>query len=212
MVDSRSCAFRVGNRRFSADKESMRQVVFGIILAAGVALIGLIYGPLLFQESVQWQRSQAPVAKATEMPPIDRQFGIVIPKIAANSRVIDEVDAFDPEKYQEALVDGVAHAKGSALPGQPGNVFLFAHSSVNFFEAAKYNSVFYLLHWLKPGDEIMLYYQDKPYVYRVEKVEQIGAQELEYIFGYQPESKLVLMTCWPPGTDWKRLVVTAGLW
>jgi sortase A len=182
----------------------------------GVVVIGLTYGPLILQEFNQFFRSKTPIPEVyltkdtfdeKGVVPIDTDFGIVIPKIGANSSVIADVDPNNPVEYQQALTQGVAHAKGSVLPGKLGTVFLFAHSSVNFLEAGRYNSIFYLLHWLKPTDDVDIFYQNEHYRYRVTEVTYADPSEVEYLYQYQPEERLVLMTCWPPGTTMKRLIV-----
>lgn len=188
----------------------MRRLLSYSLVLTGLLVFGLTYGPLLTQEFKQYQRSMTPVS-TTDIRPVNDDFGIVIPKIGANSLVVAEVDPLNANEYQQALSTGVAHAKGSVKPGEQGSVFLFAHSSVNFFEAAKYNSVFYLLHWLKPGDEIWLFYQQKKYIYRVDKLERVRPDRVDYLYQFQPLEKLVLMTCWPPGTSLQRMMVTAML-
>ncbi|OGI22164.1 MAG: hypothetical protein A2808_04035 [Candidatus Moranbacteria bacterium RIFCSPHIGHO2_01_FULL_55_24] len=141
--------------------------------------------------------------------PVDEDFGIVIPKIRANAKVVADVDWQDSARYQRALQEGVAHAKGTAKPGESGNIFLFSHSGVDFYEAARYNAVFYLMNKLSAGDEIELFYQGVRYGYRVKEVKIVGAEETGYITGPGRGKTLTLMTCWPAGTTLKRLVVIA---
>jgi LPXTG-site transpeptidase (sortase) family protein len=146
--------------------------------------------------------------------PVDKEFGIIIPKIGANAKVIADVDPFDPGVYQVALTQGVAHARDSAYPGEEGNTFLFAHSSDNFYNANRYNSVFYLLKKLETGDVFYLVYSGEIYKYKVTETKLIEAEEVEYLTksymrgGYKTA---VLMTCWPPGTTLKRWIVIGEL-
>lgn len=143
--------------------------------------------------------------------PIDTNFGIVIPKIEANARVIPFVDPNNERAYQVALTKGVAHAKGSSLPGQAGNVFIFAHSAGNFYDANRYNAIFYLLTKMEKGDKVDLFYKEKKYVYTVTDKKLVSANDVSYIYGNQSQKTLTLMTCWPPGTTWKRLLVIGHL-
>ncbi|KXK08751.1 MAG: hypothetical protein UZ21_OP11001000302 [Microgenomates bacterium OLB22] len=55
--------------------------------------------------------------------PVDTDFGIVIPKINANARIVADVDPAQKKVYLDALEHGVAHAKGTALPGENGHIF-----------------------------------------------------------------------------------------
>jgi len=141
--------------------------------------------------------------------PADEDFGIVIPKIAANSKVIADVDWQNSREYQRALTKGVAHAEGTALPGENGNVFIFAHSGVDFYEAARYNAVFYLTDKLEKGDEIYIFYKKKKFVYKVTEKKIARPEEISYLEGDASRKTLTLMTCWPPGTTLKRMVVVA---
>ena len=141
--------------------------------------------------------------------PVDEEFGIVIPKIFANAKVIPEVDSQNSDIYQRALTKGVAHAKGTAFPDENGNTFIFAHSSADFFEASRYNAVFYLLSKLEMGDEIYLFYRGIKYQYRVTEKKNVSSEGASYLEKNTPEKILTLMTCWPPGTTLKRLIVIA---
>ncbi|HET7713071.1 MAG TPA: sortase, partial [Patescibacteria group bacterium] len=85
-----------------------------------------------------------------ETIPRDQNFGIKIPKIGADSKIFANVDPFDKEEYENYLKQGVAHAAGSSLPEELGNVFLFAHSTATLWESREYNAVFYLLNKLDP--------------------------------------------------------------
>ena len=42
--------------------------------------------------------------------PVDTMFGIVIPKIRANAKIIENVDPYKSAEYQKALTLGVARA------------------------------------------------------------------------------------------------------
>jgi sortase A len=147
----------------------------------------------------------------TKIIAVDKNFSIVIPKIGANTKVIKNVDPYNSNVYQQALSKGVAHAKGSALPNADGNTFLFAHSSDNFINANRYNSVFYLLYKLKVDDSIYLAYKGKVLEYSVLSMQYVNPENIEYLSPTYGSNTLTLMTCWPPGTTLKRLVVIAKL-
>ncbi len=143
------------------------------------------------------------------LTPVDADFGIVIPKIAANSKVIANVNAADYQTYMEALKIGVAHALGTSLPGEGGNIYLFAHSTDNIWNVGRYNAIFYLLKELEKGDEINLFYQGVRYIYFVESKEIVEPSAIDFLLKPSFEEKLTLQTCWPPGTTLKRLIVIA---
>lgn len=143
--------------------------------------------------------------------PMSRDFGIVIPRIGANAKVIPDVDAGDEGEYMEALRNGVAHAKGTVYPGQIGNSVLFAHSVGNFWEVNQWNAVFYLLRELEPGDKINVFYKGERYNYEVYDKIIVDPDQVEYLSPKADFAKLTLQTCWPPGTTLKRLLVFGKL-
>lgn len=147
--------------------------------------------------------------KVEVMVPIDTQFGIVIPKIAANSKVIANVDTGDSQSYLEALKGGVAHAAGSAFPGEGGHVYLFAHSTDNIWNVGTYNAVFYLLYKLEVGDEVDIFYQGQRFTYKVTGKEIIDPEQVDYLTRKTDREFITLQTCWPPGTTLKRQLVFA---
>ena len=141
----------------------------------------------------------------------DPYLSVVIPKIGANAKIIKDVNPFDSKEYQKALTEGVAHARGTALPGQVGNVFLFAHSSDNFMNANRYNAVFYLLNKMEKGDKIYLIFNRRKFVYTVTETKIVPAEEISYMDPESETAKVTLMTCWPAGTTFRRLVVVAEI-
>jgi len=143
--------------------------------------------------------------------PINQQFGIVIQKINATAAIVPNVDPYDSTTYQKALTKGVAHAKGSVFPGRVGNMFLFSHSSVNFYEALRFNSVFYLLNKLKSGDTIDIYFESDKFTYVVFESKLVEPTDVSYLTEKTNDKLVTLMTCWPPGTTFKRLIVRGRL-
>jgi sortase A len=138
----------------------------------------------------------------------DPYFWIRIPRIDASSKVVPNVDPGSRAIYLDALTQGVAHAAGTNFPGGGETIYLFSHSTDSPVNISRYNAVFYLLRELQPSDEIEIYYLGRKHLYQVTHQEILDAKDLKY---FQPGEKeqLVLQTCWPPGTTWKRLVVVA---
>ncbi len=180
--------------------------VAGLTCLAGITILLLTFGPLATQE-LRYTAHAVP----KEIVPIDKNFGIVIPRLGANARIIANVDPYDSKAYQYALTKGVAHARGTSVPGAMGNIFLFAHSSENFYDALRYNSVFYLLPKLTAGDKILLYYHGVKFTYTVTGKKFVSSKDVSYLQGESLKSTLTLMTCWPPGTTNQRLLVFASL-
>lgn len=147
----------------------------------------------------------------TIIMPISTEFGMVIPKIFANVAVTENVNPEEKAVYQQVLkqAGGVAHAAGTAVPGEPGTVYIFGHSTDATINVERFNAVFYLLRKLEAGDEIIVYYQNKPYRYIVSEKKVVNPTDISDIINIENEERLVLQTCWPPGTTWKRLLIIA---
>lgn len=140
---------------------------------------------------------------------LDNDFGLYIPNIGANAKVVKNVDPYNEDEYTNALYSGIAHAKGTSTPDKEGNVFLFAHSAVNFYEKRKYNIYFYLLGELKKDDPIYISYEGKIYTYKVLETKKVEPSEVKYLGTYSDTDTVTIMTCWPAGMNYKRIIVTA---
>jgi LPXTG-site transpeptidase (sortase) family protein len=142
--------------------------------------------------------------------PPDPSFSILIPKIGASSRVFPNVDPENKDAYLSVLKNGVAHAKGSVFPGLPGNTYLFAHSADNWWDVGHYNAVFYTLNNLSENDEIVVFFENQRYNYKVTQKVISSPENTTYLTSQQDgPHRLVLQTCWPPGTTWQRLYILA---
>lgn len=142
--------------------------------------------------------------------PIDPVFNILIPKIGANARVFPNVNPSDPDIFLPILQKGVAHAAGTFFPGQLGNIYLFAHSTDNFWDVGRYNAIFYLLKDLKKDDDIVIFSRNVRHNYKVTYTQIMSSSNVSYIARAQTGKELlILQTCWPPGTTWQRLLVFA---
>lgn len=144
--------------------------------------------------------------------PFDPSFSIVIPKIGASSFVTPNIDSSNQDEFLPILQTGVAHAKGTVFPGMNGNIYLFAHSADNFWDAGRYNAIFYLLKDMHVGDDIVIFFEGKRFNYKITEGRIVDAEDVSFLVGSQDKNakqKLILQTCWPPGTTWKRLIVFA---
>ncbi len=205
--------------------------LYGVAVTFGPALIAeLTYridqarGVHFIVQNVQPKSAKSPVSKSSSsgfglllggekeqiLIPKDPEFSIVIPKIGASAKIFPNIDPNNPNIFLPVLQQGVAHAKGTVLPGMTGDIYLFAHSTDNWWNVGRYNAVFYLLKDLKAGDDIVLFYQNLRYNYVVSSSEIGDASDVSYLVNsHGSEQKLILQTCWPPGTTWKRLFVIA---
>lgn len=143
--------------------------------------------------------------------PVSTDFGIVIEKINANAKVIANVDPGNEAEYVKALTQGVAQASGSTEPGQPGNLYLFSHSTDAPWNIVRFNAVFYLLKELEVGDRVIVFYQDRRFDYIVYDKTVTDPKDISFLTNRYDVPVLTLQTCDPPGTLLNRLVVRAKL-
>jgi LPXTG-site transpeptidase (sortase) family protein len=144
------------------------------------------------------------------LTPIDPLFSILIPKLGIDEKVFPNVDPDNPQDYLPVLQQGIAHAKGSVFPGESGTTYLFAHSADNWWDIEHYNAIFYTLNNLSSGDEIAVYFENRRYEYVVSQQIISDPQDVTYLTAqHGGAQRLVLQTCWPPGTTFKRLYIVA---
>ncbi len=178
---------------------------------------------ITFNQVVQKQEefSRELALKEAQKYGVTTDFSLVIPKISAASRIIPNVNPGNEEEYRLALKSGVAHSAGTSFPGNEGTIYLFAHSTNSLANVSQYNAVFYQLKDLVAGDKIIIFYTGQRYVYQVTKNFTTKADDTAWLTNPSEsegggetlpadrQEKLVLQTCWPPGTTWKRLIVVA---
>lgn len=139
---------------------------------------------------------------------------IEIPKIGASSKIVTNISPFVKSEYKKVIDDNlVAHALNTSLPGSGAGTmsYLFAHSTQQGIGLVRKNSIFYLLGELQLEDKIFIRSKDKNIEYSVYKQIVVSPKEIEYL-NYKEIDKeiLLLQTCWPIGTDWKRLIIFAS--
>lgn len=169
------------------------------LIAASLGLAVFIYYPL----AAAYFPSDAHAQERSS-----GEFFITIPKINASAPIITGVDPWNEAHYGPALEKGVAQAKGSSLPGQHGLIFLFAHSSELPWKQTRENTAFLRLGELGRGDLIIITKADQRYTYQVVGKAEVWPTQVQYVLGIK-DDELVLQTCTPVGTDFKRLLVYA---
>ena len=138
---------------------------------------------------------------------------IVIPKIGKNiplvdveNRTVKNVKELE-DVFMKELVNGIVRYPGSAKPGQEWNAFIFGHSSNFPWLEGKYNDVFALLDNVVFGDEIIAYYDQKKYVYKVTQKRVIRPGDTSVLQKVEGKKQISLMTCWPVWTTLNRMIV-----
>ncbi len=100
----------------------------------------------------------------------------------------------------------------TALPGQLGNAVVFGHSVLpQFFNPKSYMTIFSTLFKLEQGDEIVVDFDNVKYKYLVEEMYEVQPTDLSVLEQRFDGRYLTLITCSPPGTYLRRLVVKARI-
>ncbi|MFA6521729.1 MAG: class E sortase [Candidatus Gracilibacteria bacterium] len=143
---------------------------------------------------------------------------VVIPRINQNVPVVGvKNESLIARKWnelesdiQKSLRNGVVHYPGTALPGDNGNTVITGHSSYYAWDAGRFKDVFALLHDVKIGDKVIVYFNQKKFIYEVNRIKVVFPKDVD-VLAPSPQEQLTLITCTPIGTNLKRLVVTAKL-
>ena len=134
-----------------------------------------------------------------ETKPNYDEFGLSIPALKIDNAGV-KVDSND-------LSNSLAHLPGSALPGEKGNIFISGHSALSQFFSLK-NALFARLTDLKKGDRIIITAAGTKFLYQVVDLKVVDPNDLSVIPAPDELGRYVsLMTCVPPGLNFKRLVV-----
>jgi len=142
---------------------------------------------------------------------------IIIPKIGKNIPLLDvkqkEVEGLVELNniFMEELENGVVRYPGSAVPWETGNTFVFWHSSNFPWLDGDYKDVFALLYKLGVDDEVIVYYGQKKYTYRIKTKTVVKPGDVSILKRDKWISELTLMTCWPVGTTLNRMILIGEL-
>ncbi len=112
----------------------------------------------------------------------------------------------------EDLKKKLIHYPDTALPGQLGNAVIFGHSVLpQFYNPKNYLTIFSTLYTLEQGSKIKINYDGIIYEYLVEKMFEVSPSDVSVLEQRYDGRYLTLITCSPPGTYIKRLIVRARL-
>lgn len=177
-----------------------------LIGLATFVLIFLIYKAPIFLSQLSYLTSdKAATSTAQNSPQVGPNPVISIPKINVTAPIVFATSNVEAN-IQKDLESGVVHYANTANPGEPGNSVIFGHSSNDWWEPGNYKFVFVLLDRLVVGDTFTVNYNSKQYVYQVTETKIVEPNDLS-VLNSDGTHQLTLITCSPPGTSWRRLIV-----
>lgn len=139
---------------------------------------------------------------------------IDIPKLKVKVPIIWS-QSEDDLQIQKELLQGAIHYPGTAFPGFRGNSYVTGHSSFYPWVKNDFKEIFKDLDDLKIGHEVIFHFslangKNIDVIYSVVSSSVVMPDE-EKLFRDFEGFELTLVTCWPIGTDQKRLMVKAEL-
>ncbi len=136
-------------------------------------------------------------------PKIDT-YTMSIPKLNIKDAVVSATSN-DLTKY-------LVNFGGTALPPDKGNAVVFGHSTLpQLFDPKNYRTIFATAYRLKVGDELFTNVSGVTYKYRIYNITVVDPDDTSVLEQDYSDSFLTLITCTPPGTTWKRLIIRSRL-
>lgn len=127
-------------------------------------------------------------------------------------QISPNVESSDEKIYNQYLKDGLAHFRGTPLPGDGGNTFVYGHSAVeSFFNAHKNlpETIFSRLDNVDIGQTVDVEKDGEILEYTVRNKKIVDPDDFSIMQAQGDKETLTMMTCWPLGIGTKRLIVVA---
>lgn len=186
----------------------IQSILFGL-MAGGIAILIMLFSffnQQIIAPFIQPSRisTNTPLISSAAVGPNPE---VIIPKINVEIPVVYDVNTIDEDSILAGLENGAVHYADTALPGQNGNLVIVGHSSNNIFNKGKYKFAFVLLNRLEIGDSFYLQKDSQRYTYEVYKRTIVEPNDVSVLGMQDLPATASLITCDPPGTSSKRLVV-----
>lgn len=138
-----------------------------------------------------------------------------IPSIGVNAPIVWS-HAVDEKEVLEELETGIVHVAGTPVPSMRGNSYITGHSSYYSWSKSSFKDVLKDVSKIKVGDRIvfdttLLNGKNMKVVYVVKQAGVAVSPNDDRLFAESEGYELTLATCWPIGTNLKRMMVKAVL-
>lgn len=199
---------------------------FGIITAHGDFFLTQIWQEINPPDYELAASSANTIEKPVELPvihppyydgverPLPNQATLVIPKLDVSVPIVFDAQNKVDDIYNR-LYDGVVNHPLTVKPGEDGLSIILGHSSKTPWDNNKYGTVFALLGKLEPGDRFHVEYSDKRrFDYEIKEsftfnpFDENDPAIARFEAADHPKGT-ILATCWPIGSNIKRLAVRA---
>lgn len=197
----------VTQKTFIRNKSIIRAVIV-------TALIFIIYNAPLITGQLYYyitpgNAEATPIILDSNTADVSPEPKLIISKLNIDVPVVYDETSYDEARIQAALERGIVHYGNTAAPGQLGNSVLLGHSSNSPWAPGKYKTAFSILRRLEVGDTFVVHYNSKRYIYEVFDKKVIDPSDFSVVNQRVNEPIVTLITCDPPGSNWRRLAIQA---
>lgn len=131
-------------------------------------------------------------------------YTLSIPKIHVTDALVSTTD-YNIDKH-------LINYLGTSIPADNGNAVIIGHSTLpQLFDPKNYKTIFANAYLLREGDEIIANIDNIAYTYKIESIRVVDPEDTSAFVQTFDNSYLTIITCTPPGTIWKRLVIRSAL-
>ncbi len=131
-------------------------------------------------------------------------YSLSIPALGIDKASVSTTD-YDLDKH-------LVHYGNTPVPSDKGNAVIFGHSTLpQLFNKNDYKTIFAKAYMLKIGDEIITEVAGISYKFKIFSQVVVDPTDTSVFSQNYDNSYLTLVTCTPPGTTWKRLIIKAQL-
>ena len=221
----------------SVKKRAVFKMVAMLMVFVGISLLGVVATPLVYYQFIYGPKlAKAKILKPVSAIAAEQQTQVLgaetdytkatnwFPTAKQNSSVISQVSSYNISIPDLGIKDAVVkigaddlnrsliHYGGTGLPGEYGSAVIFGHSILPvFYDPTSYRAIFSTLPTLKEGAKITVNYDGVEYTYEVIDKYITEPTDVSVLEQRYDNSYLILVTCYPPGTYYKRIAVRARL-
>jgi len=131
-------------------------------------------------------------------------YSLSIPKIGVVDARVSSADT--------DLTKHMVQFNTDTAPGRNGNTVIFGHSTLpQLFNPNDYKTILANAYKIRVGDEVIVTMGSEKYTYKVQSITVVEPNDTSVLAQDLSDSFITLITCTPPGTIWKRLIVKAKL-
>lgn len=132
------------------------------------------------------------------------EYHLAIPKLNITDAIVSTTD-YD-------LSSHLVHYGNTNLPPNLGNAVIFGHSTLpQLFNPKDYTTIFANAYKLQVDDAIIITINHVVYTYKIKTIRVVDPSDTSVFSQTLDNSYLTLVTCTPPGTTWKRLIIKSKL-